>query len=164
VGAEPLGALEPLARAGTLLRELPVPPLLEPAVATLEREHLLVPDRGEALPGVGGRADLHPVGVPEVVDDVDARRWELAVRMLAVGPLADRARPAVHAADAEPGAAQPARRRQRIGDAEAHAVHLRGEPEVLGAERDQLGQLRRVDAAGDRARRRLGGCREDAPS
>ena len=78
-----------------------------------------MPDRREALPRIGGGADLHAVGVAEVVDDVDPRRRKLRIHDLAVAPLAHRADPAGRVAHAQPAirtagtatAAHPSRRR-----------------------------------------------------
>lgn len=68
--AERVGEREPLRRAEPVRRELGVTTRFECPTAALELEHLLGPQRGEALPRVGGRAHLHPLAEPQVVHDI----------------------------------------------------------------------------------------------
>ncbi|MDF2580839.1 MAG: hypothetical protein K0S49_2418, partial [Microbacterium sp.] len=54
-------------------RELAVPLLFERPAAALEREELVVPDRGQPLTRPLARADLHACAESQVVDDGDDR-------------------------------------------------------------------------------------------
>jgi hypothetical protein len=59
------------------------------------------------------------------------------VHELSVAPIADRAQPCGRVADTEARAAEPARCRQRVGDAELTARPVPCDGEVTLAERDR---------------------------
>ena len=127
--------------------------LTKATVSTLEGEHLLVPDRAEALPWARGRPDLHAVTLPQVVDDVDSGRRDIRVRHVAVPPFAHRADPRRQVVHADPGPACQAGRRKRVDDAGVARIPSGGYRQMLVAERQ--GRVR----GGTETAARDGACR-----
>lgn len=116
---------EPLA-ALTEGSELFVSRALEIPAAPFEGEELVVPDHGEPPARVCRRADLHPVGVPHVVHDVDAGERHVEVGCIAHAPPARRAMPRAGSALTARGAAQCAGTLQG-----GHGASLRPTPDLF---------------------------------
>jgi hypothetical protein len=110
--------LEPLRAQDAVRSELLVPPPLHEPVAALEGEQLLVPERGEALAGTVGRADLDAVLEADVVDDIHPRHRRLDVGAVAHPPLADGADPPGRIPHPLRGPARDAGGRQQVGHAD----------------------------------------------
>lgn len=128
--------------------ELPVTLLLDRSTAAFEGEELVVPDRGQPLPGASACADLHALVEAEVVDDIDAGERKVRVGCVPVAPTARRADPHSVDADALNAPAEGAGARE---GAFRHDCRVRATSDTIVPSPDPLARL--VSKAGRRERR-----------